>query len=465
MSEQKIPEQVAQRDRKNLDAIKKAFDEGRINADARKYLETLYSDGMRWFRAVFLALGRVFGAPKAPAHLYDAKNFKIAEQPANIIDINPASAYMAYHRLDADPMRNQFFSLNGSHNITLSVSSIVNVMIGAQKSISRALEKITGKYYEDYVAEVMAAASNVLIADGREASARAIADKIKTEFSKKFITNASETVLGIIGKGHENIAVAMVRSLDKIAKPHERLRDVWRVKCLFDLIPQARVFIKRLNDMFPNKIMKIKDKFFDVNSPRNYRDAKIILDIGADGIQIPMEIICQVRTFFEYEKETHNTYETQRKSKNKESMHDLEDMQTKFMEDGIRQYNEMVCDCLDDLLDRAGWNILYFKENKGAGLFDGLPKLGELNYPYPQKVVDTIMGKLDLAVENEVFKIENAPRKLEPLEDLEIFRYMARFVLMTAMPYAASAEKIPGNTTAVKLFNFIMSEVGRYYKR
>ena len=81
------------------------------------------------------------------------------------------------------------------------------------------------------------------------------------EFSNKFITAASETVLRIIGRGHEDIAVDLVRELDKIAKPHLRLQDVWRVKCLFDLVPQARTFIERIREAMPERIISMRDKF------------------------------------------------------------------------------------------------------------------------------------------------------------------------------------------------------------
>jgi hypothetical protein len=47
----------------------------------------------------------------------------------------------------------------------------------------------------------------VLSAHDRTASARAISDKIREKFSEKYISTGAETVLSIIGRGHEKIAV------------------------------------------------------------------------------------------------------------------------------------------------------------------------------------------------------------------------------------------------------------------
>ena len=65
-----------------------------------------------------------------------------------------------------------------------------------------------------------------MLAHEREASANALADKIRTRLSERYISAASETVLSIIGRGHEKIAVDLIRALDKVATPHARLRDV-----------------------------------------------------------------------------------------------------------------------------------------------------------------------------------------------------------------------------------------------
>ena len=268
--------------------------------------------------------------------------------------------------------------------------------------------------------------------------------------------------LRIIGRGHEDIAVDLVRELDKIEKPHLRLQDVWRVKCLFDLVPQARTFIERIRETMPERIISMRDKFYDMDNPRNYRDAKIILNIGPDSEHvIPMEIICQVRTFFEFERTTHTQYERARRRKN-EASDNIERKLADYMEDGIKQYNLMICDCVEDLFDRVGWNILY-DHGKGVWLFEGFPKKCTLYYP--QKMLDIITDKLDNAIENEVFHLTTSPAKLTQAQMSEIFHFMARFILVAAMPYRKNAWSAPTDTMAGKLFNFVMKEVQRYYKQ
>ena len=449
-------------DRKNLAAIDRAIQSGRINDEAGEYLKTLYSDSMVWLRQVFYVLGKCLGAPKAAVMKYDYATDSATDEPIRISDINPLSPYVVNHRLDADPMRNQFFTSSAGHKIDLSVSSIVTVIVGAQKKIDRALDKITGKYYADYVNDVANAATRVLIAHGREASANAIADKIRETFAERYISAASEAVLKIIGRGHEKIAVDLVRAVDQITPPRFRLQDVWRVKCLFDLIPQARVFIERLREMMPDRIISVRDKFYDMKNPRNYRDAKIILNIGPDANHIiPMEIICQVRTFFEFERKTHAVYETTRKRKNAKS-DQMEATLASFMEDGVKSYNRMICRCLEDLFERVGWNILYSRDNN-ISIFEGFPK--ECTLYYPPKILDNINEKLDDAIENEVFRVMNSPAKLSKHQESRIFHFMARFVLIAAMPYMQRDWAMPATTQAEKLFNFVMNEVQRYYKK
>lgn len=453
---------TADHDRKNLEDINRALLEHRINDEAAEYLCTLYSDGMYWFREVFHVLGKCLGAPKAPVVRYDYDNDCGIDEKIKISDINPLSPYLVQHRLDMDPMRNQFFTTSAGHKIDLSVSSIVTVIVAAQKHIARALDKITGKYYREFVEDVATTAERVISAHERAASGRAIANKVRAEFSNKFITAASETVLRIIGRGHEDIAVDLVRELDKIKKPHLRLQDVWRVKCLFDLVPQARTFIERIRETMPERIISMRDKFYDMDNPRNYRDAKVILNIGRDSEHVvPMEIICQVRTFFEFERLTHTQYERARRQSNATS-DNIERKLADYMEDGIKQYNLMICDCVEDLFDRVGWNILY-ERGLGMSLFEGFPKNCTLYYP--QKMVDAITNKLDNAIENEVFYLTTSPAKLTQNQTSEIFHFMARFILVAAMPYRKSAWSAPTDTTAGKLFNFVMKEVQRYYKQ
>ncbi|MDW2974523.1 MAG: hypothetical protein R8M70_00475 [Alphaproteobacteria bacterium] len=453
---------AVENDRKNFEIIDKAVSEGRINDEAGDYLKNLYSDSMRWFRQVFYTLGKCFGAPKAAVMKYDYETNRAIDEPIRISDINPLLPYVVNHRLDADPMRNQFFTSAVGQRVDLAVSSIVTVIVGAQKNVNRALDKITGKYYADYVNDVVNAASSVLVAHNHAASVNAIADKIREKFTEKYISAASETVLSIIGRGHEKIAVDLVRAIDKITPPRKRLRDVWRVKCLFDLVPQARTFIERLYAALPERVLSVRDKFYDMKNPRNYRDAKIILNIGPDTDNvIPMEIICQVRTFFEFESRTHDVYESTRKKKCTNS-DNMEAQLANFYELGVKEYNRMICQCLEDLFDRVGWNILYSRDND-ISMFEGFPK--ECKLYYPQKILDNINEKLNDAIENEVFCIENAPVKLSKHQQSKIFHFMARFILVAAMPYMQRDWAVPADTQAGKLFNFVMNEVQRYYKK
>lgn len=461
-AENNILLQTLEHDRKNLASIDYALENGRIDETTADYLRGLYSDSMNWLREVFYVLGKTFGAPKAAVMKYDYESDSAVDEPIRISDICPLEPYLVNHRLDADPMRNQFFTSSAGHKIDLSVSSIVTVIVAAQKKIDRALDKITGKYYTDYVNDVADAAFDVLSSHDRQASAHAIADKIRERFSDKYITNASETVLSIIGRGHEKIAVDLVRAIDKVMPPYARLRDVWRVKCLFDLIPQARLFIERLYEIMPDKILSVRDKFYNMQNPRNYRDAKVILNISTNpDVVVPMEIICQVRTFFEFERQTHGVYEIARKKKTVKS-DNIEAKLANFMEDGVKSYNNMICQCLEDLFERVGWNILYSRNNN-ISIFEGFPK--ECTLYYPPKVLDNILEKLDDALENEVFHVENAPVKLSKHQESRIFHFMARFILVSAMPYMQRDWNVPATSQAGKLFNFVMNEVQRYYKK
>ena len=133
-----------------------------------------------------------------------------------------------------------------------------------------------------------------------------------------------------------------------------------------------------------------------------------------------------------------------------------------FYEKGVKEYNRMICDCLEDLFDRVGWNLLY-SQGDSAAMFEGFPR--ECKLYYPQKILDNINEKLDDAIENELFKINDAPVKLSRVQQAQIFHFMARFVLVAAMPYMQRDWAVPATTQAGKLFNFVMTEVQRYYKK
>ena len=171
-----------------LNIIHNARDIGRIDDAASEYLETLYTESMALFREVFLHIGKCFGAPKAPVRAYDFTTDSIINKPITISEINPLFPYMVNHRLDMDPMRNQFFMTTNGHNIDLAVSSIVTVIVGAQKDVNRAIDKITNKYYPAYIDEVTTTAYNIISCYDGDAFATEMRDKIREMFSKTFIS-------------------------------------------------------------------------------------------------------------------------------------------------------------------------------------------------------------------------------------------------------------------------------------
>lgn len=448
-------------DNQNLSIIDDALKSGRINDDAAEYLRLVYSNGMDWFREVFHVLGKCLGAPKAAVVPYDRKTNSGINVKMKIADINPLESYLVQHRLDADPMRNQFFTSHEKCQIDLSVSSIVTVIVGAQKDVNRAVDKITGKYYSQFLDSVLDVVKDTI---GTKLNARLLSgleSNIRERFAAEYVTNPAELVLDLIGDIDKKLSVELVRNLDKIRKPYTRLCDVWRIKCLFDLIPQARTFIERMQELMPERVLEIRDKFYDINNPRNYRDAKIIINIGKNGVVVPLEIICQVRKFFEAETKTHANYESIRIDDDSCNV-DKEQELSEFMEDGVRQYNLMIVECLDDLFERVGWNILYARDHD-VSMFEGFPK--DCKLYYPAHVMDSLRGKLILAVENEIFRINQVPTKLTKEQEYQIFLYMARFILVSAMPYLRANWHVPSDNMAGKLFNFVMKEVQRYYKK
>ncbi|MBO4480693.1 MAG: hypothetical protein J5742_03680 [Alphaproteobacteria bacterium] len=458
----KVPEVdilTADHDRHNLAYIDKVAASGRINDEAATYLRRLYADGMSCYREVFHILGKCFGAPKTAVTEYDSETDLPVNKPIKIIDINPLSSYLVNHRLDADPMRNQFFTSGAAHKIDLSVSSIVTVIVGSQKNVERALDKVTGKYYRFFTEDVILAVTRAMSDIYDEKYIEKIIKKIQTRFSEKYVTDAAEEVISVLGPSDDKLVVKIVRELDKVKKPHLYLNDVWRVKCLFDLIPQARTFIERLRDIMPERIISVRDKFYDIGNPRNYRDSKIIVNIGTPDSVIPMEIICQVRTFFEFERKTHDYYAMLRERPDAKNLK-IEQDAAELMENGIIQYNMVICRCLDDLFDRMGWNILYSRGGD-VSLFEGFPR--ECKLYYPQPMLEKIFTKLDAAVKNEIFHITHSSSKLDMTQEIAIFRFMARFILCAAMPRARAGKNIPGDRLSVRLFNFIMNEVYRYY--
>jgi len=458
MTETQINKLIENHDAQNLAKIEHALHAGKINREAADYLIMMYSDSARHFKQIFNIMGECFGAPKAAVLEYNTQTWSAIDNPIKIADINPMSSYIVHHRLDIDPMRNQFFTADRDNHIDLAVSSIVSIIIASQKSIERAIEKLTGKYYDRYTTKVIRTVKQIITDEHSAANANAVATKIKQKFDEKFITSASEMVLQIIGKGHESIAVKLVREIDDITPPHYRLRDIYRVKCLFDLIPQARTFIERLYEVAPHRIITMRDKFYDIEHERNYRDAKIILDLGTANKKIPLEVICQVRTFFNYEIKNHDEYVTARKSGGGKTT-DIAKNMAKFYENGIAEYNKLICDCVEDLFERVGWNILYGQSMDEKSFFDGFPQLSK--FYYDADVVESVIENLDKAVQNEVFTIPNAPIELSKAQEFAIFRWMAKFILISAIPYKSEEQKIEGDGISARLFNFVMGTLHR----
>ncbi len=448
------------RDAENIAVIDAALNSGRINTEAADYLKLVYSNGMDWFREVFHFLGKCLGAPKSAVVPYDRDANIGIDVPMKIADINPLESYLAQHRLDADPMRNQFFTSRENCQVDLSVSSIVSVIVGAQKDVNRAIDKVTGKYYNSYLDEVLVVVNDIVGTKLNNRSLSALESGIRERFAAQFVTNAASVVLGLIDEIDPELAAELVRELDKIKKPHLRLYDVWRMKCLFDLIPQARTFIERTTELMPERVLDVRDRFYDITNPRNYRDAKIIVNIGKGDQIVPMEIICQVRKFFNAEIKTHENYECIRGSDDNILSQERESQD--YMEQGVQQYNLMIVDCLKDLFERVGWNILYSRDHE-ISMFEGFPVINKLYYP--QRVIDSIRGKLILAVENEIFHMREVPAKLTKEQVVQIYLYMARFILVSAMPYFRKDWSVPRDTDAGELFDFVMKEVQRYYKK
>ncbi|MDR1071831.1 MAG: hypothetical protein LBL21_04270 [Rickettsiales bacterium] len=441
-------------DAANLLKINAAFDSKKIDAAARDYLVRLYADGMESFRNIFYFLGRTLGAPKTRIYKYDSVSDEVAKDEMQISGIGPTDTYLVYHRFDNDPMRNQFFDFDGGSDIHLFVSSIVSVIVAAQKSVSRAIDKITGKYYDAFVDDVAAAAGRVLDAHGRGASSAAIQDKIRAAFGSRFRSQPAPEVLKIIGNLFPEISVGLVRELDGVTPPFARLDDVYRMKLLFDTVPQINAFIYHAGGVQGNEILSIKNKFYNLDGGTGYRDAKIIARLSPG---IPLEVICNTRMFFDAERQTHAGYEdirsTGRGAKQKVSgLH----------HSGVAEYNNMICRTTQELLHRVGWNILYRADGDIDSFFDGFPKIHRL--PYSNKISETIMEKVADAVKNEIFKLPYSPRPLSQLEEISVFRYITRYILYSALPYSLKFEEVKGRGFSGKLFNFVMRELYRYYQ-
>ena len=451
-----------EQDAKNLKKIQEAFDSKRIDEATRDYLNLLYHDGMGGFRNIFYLLGITLGAPKTSIYAYDSATDVSSSQEFYISDVGPLGTYIVHHRFDNDPMRNQFFTFNGGTSIQLFVSSIVSVIIAAQKSVNRAIDKITGKKYDKYIVDIFDAVSRVLIKHKKEKSIEAINKKIETIFRANFISNAASEVLKIIGNLFPKISVDLVRELDKILPPYLRLEDVFRIKLLFDTVPQINAFIDHVRTIMPDKIRSIRNKFYYLGSlKRGYRDAKIIIESDFNRQVIPIEIICNVRMFFNAERQSHEGYKIFRSREKKNVKGETNEIE-ELHHEGIVEYNKIILNSIISLISRIGWNIIYEKDLHTDSFFSGFPKI--TNIPYDRKIGDIILEKIEGGVKNEIFRLPNSPRQLTQEEEISVFKYLAQFILFAALPYSYRYEEIVDRGFAGKFFNFVMRELYRYYE-
>jgi hypothetical protein len=479
----RIKETVHQRDQQNLAAINRALESNRINQEAADYLTVLYTDGMGRFSDLFNALGDCLGSPKTSVSIY--RKGHLINERIKIHDINPTAAYMVHHRFDHDPMRNQFFKRN-EDEVEISASSIVSVIVGAQKTIERSLEKLIDEKYQDYIEEVKKTVQRVIIANtGIKPFANAVAGQIRLKFGQQFITDTLSVILEVVDhvsehivkdkkkSAHKQQVIALLNDktrfrkvtgnliveLDKIVKPHLRLRDVWRVKCLFEMVPQARAFIDHIKEIMPDRVMDVCDTFSKPNNERGYRDVKMFLNIARkeEKYAIPVEFLCQIRTFFRCEKSSHYNFEQIRNGQD-ESAQDITQAMSIWHAKGVREYNQTICGYAGDLFERITWNVLFNRK-----MDQGLPEL-KIPAVYSISTVKAVLRKLDHAVKNKEVALPEMPLELTAYQEGQILRYMAKFILVSAIPCddCALEAQTKDDIKSAKLFNLVVSELQKH---
>ena len=122
----------------------------------------------------------------------------------------------------------------------------------------------------------------------------------------------------------------------------------------------------------------------------------------------------------------------------------------------------MIGQTVQYLLHRVGWNIMYEKDLRMNSFFKGFPEIRRL--PYSEKIVETILEKMENNVKNEVFRLPYAPRPLTEQEEISVFNYITRYILFSALPYSVKYEEIDGRGFTVKVFNFVMKELYRHHE-
>ncbi len=457
------------RDAENIQKISTARDAEIIDSEAYDYLVSLYADGMHWYREVFYNLGLYLDEPKTPTYKYDLKTGDASRDPVQIGEINPGGSYLVHHIFKLNPFRNQFIEFDG-YKTFQEVSGAVSVIVAAQKSVDRSIEKIITKYYDWYIRDIISVVRSWAERDLDSELLNDMCSKIEQKLKLKYMSNATSWVLNIVLPYIQHGAGDLEQRLNFILKPYQHLRDVYRIKCLFDLVPQIRAFLGSIKERHPNKILFHKDSFYYPDNKRNYRDAKVILNIGnPDGHVVPFEMLCQVRSFYEFESASHSGYQDVRSCKTINIENATRDDVLAYHCSGVSKYNQLVKDCMNNLYDRVGWNVLYERLGEHPReLLSGFPKLPEKNQYYPAEMIGVILNKVEKNIQNEIFKMDDAARDLKISELSEVFDYLTRFIIESAMPYYDPSMEAVGTDankkTTDQLFDFVMAELYRYHK-
>ena len=450
------------RDVENLKKIRAAAEDGLIDEPASLHLEAIYYDSMSKLRCIFVFLGHAFGTPKTPVYRFDIKTNSSTSDFVAIKDIGPHESYIVHHRFKDSGMMGQFFVQVG-FRVRYFVSVGVTLIIAPQKSVDRSITKVIGKYYDQYVDDVLCMVSKILEKHSLddECAERRLLNKISANLHKKFTSDPVPIVRNAIGSTiPAPVADDIIHKLSEVSTPQDRLFDVYRLTALFDTVPQIIEFAEMVQNMLPDYVVLFKNGYHDLNNQRDYRAAKIIIKphgkLSDQNGDFPLEIQCHVRAFYDVWVKTHDGYEIIRK----DSSASNEEVRI-IHEAGIREYNEMICRTVSSLIARIGWNVLYGLDN---GFLAGFPQVGKL--PYKDSVVDAISAKVKSAAENSIFTIPNTPRELTLAEIEHVYDYLTRYILFAALPYSVRFFEVEqsSDSPGPKLFNFVLHELHRHHK-
>ncbi|MCL1785863.1 MAG: hypothetical protein FWG39_01775 [Alphaproteobacteria bacterium] len=518
-----VEKDIAAHDEQNLQKIKDALDSGRINEEAAEYLSAVYANSKKRCRDFFIALEEYLGEPTAEVRVYDYETAGPVGAPVRLSDVSPLNAYVTQYQFDGDPMRNLFSKRDYKNSKTeMLVSSMVDVIIGKQKSVDRVLEKLTGKRYKEYSREVLRCSKSVIKSSiGIQSLTDCTVAQIELKFKNKFITDAYATVSEVIDHVYEQMTESqednktslgfevndlvmdfinnkekrrkmlgdLATELKLITKPHLRLRDVWRAKCLFDMVPQARAFAQYLQTF--NRTEEFSDTFNnkDYHGGRNYRDIKFFMNLDPVGRKNPIEIICQVRTFFNAEKNSHGDFEqlrcgtTQECDANqcKQNLAKVSAMH----ECWIRRYNQKICNYTGLLFNHIWWKIPCDQESYSnlKSPLEGFPELGPMGCEFEEE--NAVIRKVNKAIKDKKLTIlEPGDGKMGQLYQTEVLHYMTRFILSSVITPGKMAMRCQmqdnvcqaGSTwceekaikglpkESKKLFDLVITELQKFYR-